>query len=52
MLKEQARKEEAEKRVQEAEAKKSEHKELIKLLEKVTKLRDLRRERLKREGFY
>jgi|SRR3954454_21510346 len=52
LLQEQARKEEAEKRVQEAEAKKSEHKELTKLLEKVKKLRDLRRERFKREGFY
>ncbi|RIA89172.1 hypothetical protein C1645_825195 [Glomus cerebriforme] len=52
LKREQARKEEAEKRVQEAEAKKSEHKELTKLLEKVKKLRDLRRERLKREGHF
>ncbi|CAG8794998.1 4786_t:CDS:2, partial [Racocetra fulgida] len=49
---EQARRREAEKRVQEAEANRSKHRELSKLLEKVKKLRDLRRERLKREGHY
>ncbi|CAG8449086.1 7103_t:CDS:2 [Acaulospora colombiana] len=52
MKREQSRKEEAEKRVQEAEANKSKHKELSKLLEKVKRLRDLRRERLKREGHF
>ncbi|CAG8519961.1 4260_t:CDS:2 [Ambispora leptoticha] len=49
---EQARKENAEKRVEEAEANKNRHKEMSKLLEKVKKLRDLRRERLKREGHF
>ncbi|KAG9296884.1 hypothetical protein G9A89_006839 [Geosiphon pyriformis] len=49
---EQARKENAEKRVEEAEAKKTQHKELSTILEKVKKLRDLRRQRLKREGHF
>ncbi|CAG8456135.1 7095_t:CDS:2 [Ambispora gerdemannii] len=49
---EQARKENAEKRVEEAEANKNRHKELSRLLEQVKKLRDLRRERLKREGHF
>ncbi|CAG8703907.1 12130_t:CDS:2, partial [Acaulospora morrowiae] len=52
MKREQSRKEEAEKRVQKAEANKSKHRELSRLLEKVKKLRDLRRERLKREGHF
>jgi len=49
---EQARKKEAEKRFQIAEFNKNKHKELKKLLEKVKQLRDLRRERLKREGHF
>ncbi|RIB07804.1 hypothetical protein C2G38_397612 [Gigaspora rosea] len=52
LKREQARKREAEKRVQEAEANRSKHRELSKLLDKVKKLRDLRRERLKREGHF
>ncbi|CAG8784855.1 5357_t:CDS:2, partial [Racocetra persica] len=52
LKREQARKREAEKRVQEAEANRSKHRELSKLLEKVKKLRDLRRDRLKREGHF
>ncbi|KAF0511888.1 u11/u12 small nuclear ribonucleoprotein 59 kda protein [Gigaspora margarita] len=52
LKREQARRREAEKRVQEAEANRSKHRELSKLLEKVKKLRDLRRDRLKREGHF
>ncbi|CAG8590080.1 10028_t:CDS:2, partial [Scutellospora calospora] len=52
LKREQARRREAEKRVQEAEANRNKHRELSKLLEKVKKLRDLRRERLKREGHF
>ncbi|CAG8444201.1 9164_t:CDS:2 [Diversispora eburnea] len=52
MKREQIRKNEADRRVQEAEAKKNRHKELSKLLEKVKKLRDIRRDRLKREGHF
>ncbi|CAJ0828435.1 11151_t:CDS:2 [Entrophospora sp. SA101] len=49
---EQARKKEAEKRFQIAEFNKNKHKELKKILEKVRQLRDLRRERFKREGHF
>ncbi|RUS26782.1 hypothetical protein BC938DRAFT_484123 [Jimgerdemannia flammicorona] len=49
---EEARKKEAEKVVQEAEANKNKHRDLTRLLEKVQKLRDLRREKMKREGHF
>ncbi|CAG8561519.1 7559_t:CDS:2 [Paraglomus brasilianum] len=49
---EQARRNEAIKRVEAADQKKLRHRELTQLLEKVGKLRDIRRERLKREGHF